>query len=492
MPKFRGGSLILLGLLLAAILALGWWNREMLLGLLQAGPPADHGRPPPLVEVAPVERAEIEARLQATGSLKPAETVTITARSRGRVEDVRFSEGNEVSKHQALVLLERNRAQAAVREAAARVSQRARQFERLETLDAKSFVSETELEGARAAASEARAALQVSSEDLADRIIEAPFDGMIGRRLISPGALLEPGTPVASLSRTAPLDLLLDVPGTELARIAPGQRVMATSPAYPQQTFEGRVTFVAPEVTETTRTLALEATFDNADHQLKPGMFMTAELVTDRREILRVPEAAVIAQGPMNHLFVVEMVDPEVASTSSTSKGSESARSDRQPSGQTESGSTKTAASPENSGQDATQEQGGTQEQPGAQEKGRGEQSPARQAKVRRQPVQTGIRRDGWVEITSGLSADEQVVVAGLQSLRDGIAVRISGDQTRDQRQPVAQAPAGRSSTAPSSSKQSPAGEQAADESAESPGSSPGSSSGASATSAQPANGDTP
>ncbi|MFW6257978.1 MAG: efflux RND transporter periplasmic adaptor subunit [Halochromatium sp.] len=360
----KGGLFILLGLLLAVILALGWWNREALLALIEspASTETEQERPPPTVEVAAVERAEIEARLQATGSLKAAETVTITARSRGRVEAVRFEEGSEVSKHQALVLLERKRAQAAVREAAARVAQTARQLERLETLDADAFVSETELEEARAAASEARAALQVSSEDLADRIVEAPFDGRIGRRRISPGALLEPGMTIASLSRTAPLDLLLDVPDNALAKIETGQQVIATTPAYPQQRFKGRVTFVSPEIAEDTRTLTLEATFDNADHQLKPGLFMTAELVTDRREILRVPEAAVIAQGPRHHLFVLDTKDADS------------------------------------------------------------------QARVRRQPVQTGIRRDGWVEITDGVSADERVVVEGVQRLRDGIAVEINGD----------------------------------------------------------------
>ncbi|WP_200244370.1 efflux RND transporter periplasmic adaptor subunit [Lamprobacter modestohalophilus] len=410
MPNFKGGLLILLGLLLAVILALGWWNRAALLALIEAPASTETAQqqPAPVVKVAAVEQAEIEARIQATGTLKAAETITITARSRGRVETVHFEEGSEVSKHQALVLLERKRAQAAVREAAARVAQTARQLERFETLDADAFVSETEFEEARATASEARAALRVSSEDLADRVIEAPFNGLIGRRLISPGALLEPGMAIASLSRTAPLDLLLDVPGKELAKIETGQQVIATTPAYPQQRFEGRVTFVSPEVAEDTRTLALEASFDNADHQLKPGLFMTAELVTDRREILRVPEAAVIAEGPSEHLFIVDTKDAAEISTDAARQGSEPSRSSE--------------------GETSEQDQDGTQPQPETQENGPAKDGPTSQARVRRQPVQTGIRRDGWVEITSGVSADERVVVAGLQRLRDGIAVQINGD----------------------------------------------------------------
>ncbi|MEA1052182.1 efflux RND transporter periplasmic adaptor subunit [Lamprobacter modestohalophilus] len=223
-----------------------------------------------------------------------------------------------------------------------------------------------------------------------------------------PGALLEPGMAIASLSRTAPLDLLLDVPGNELAKIETGQQVVATTPAYPQQRFEGRVTFVSPEVAEDTRTLALEATFDNADHQLKPGLFMTAELVTDRREILRVPEAAVIAEGPSEHLFIVDTKDTAEISTDAARQGSEPSRSSE--------------------GETSEQDQDGTQTQPETQENGPAKDGPTSQARVRRQPVQTGIRRDGWVEITSGVSADEQVVVAGLQRLRDGIAVQINGD----------------------------------------------------------------
>ncbi len=411
MSKLKAGSFLLVGLLLAVIVALGWWNRDALLALLQPSASPDQGRPPPLVEVAPAERTQIEARLRATGTLKAAETVTITARSRGRVESLQFEEGEPVTKHQALVLLERERADAGVQQSAARASQSARQLERLEQLDAQSFVSETELEEARATAREARATLRIRREDLADRTIEAPFDGVIGRRRISPGALLEPGMAIASLSRIAPLDLLLNVPGIELARIELQQRVLATTPAYPGETFQGRVTFISPEVAEGTRSLAFEATFDNADHRLKPGMFMTAELVTDRREILRVPEAAVIAQGPSEHLFVVDTSDAEDSSESAP--------------------------------------------------------------RVRRQPVQTGIRRDGWIEITSGVSADERVVVAGLQRLRDGMPVRISGDQEQ--------------SEAPL-----PGPGRAADDAAEPSGSSAGASSGASADTGQSTQGNNP
>jgi membrane fusion protein (multidrug efflux system) len=424
-------------LVLTVVAALGWSNRASLLALFEAGSGQERGRPPPLIEVAPVEGREIEARLQATGTLKPDETVTITARSRGRVDAILFEEGDRVSRHQALVLLERRRDQARVKEAAARVAQTARELVRLEALADESFVSETELEQARATASAARAELRVSSEDLADRIIDAPFEGLIGRRQVSPGALLEPGTAVASLSRIRPLDLLLDVPGTDLAQIEAGQSVVATTPAYPQRAFHGRITFVAPEVAESTRTLALEATFDNADRQLQPGMFMTAELVTDRREALQVPEAAVIAEGPSKHLFVVEQgaAGRDSAESSPTKPGQKEAEAPpdlrKQEGAAAVSGARPDADADADAAESASEQDGaGTI----SRERSAGRPSSS-SARVERRAVQTGIRRGGWVEITSGVNAGDQVVVSGLQGLRDGMTVRIADDRDRSSEQ---------------------------------------------------------
>jgi membrane fusion protein (multidrug efflux system) len=286
------------------------------------------------------------------------------------VAEVLFEEGDAVSAGTPLLRLERERAAARVDEARARVTETRRNLTRLRELRDGKFVSATDLDRADAAAQAAAAALALAEEDLADRVVEAPFAGLVGRRLVSPGALLEPGTPVASLRRNDPLDLLLDVPEAAIGRVANGQRVTATTPAFPGKTFSGDVTFVGTRVDPATRTLALEATFPNPDGLLKPGMFLQAEVVTGNRELLTVPEAAVIARGPTEHLFVLRpATGPEEA-------GAPRARS--------------------------------------------GGQAPT----VQRREVETGLRRAGWIAIDAGVTAGERVVVAGLQGLRDGATVR--------------------------------------------------------------------
>ncbi|MBK1724176.1 efflux RND transporter periplasmic adaptor subunit [Thiocystis violacea] len=354
-------TLLLLLLTLVVGAALSAWLFRATLFATGGQEEAARGRPPPAVETARVERATIADRIRATGTLQAPEAVTITAQTAGRVATIHFEEGQRVAKGARLVELERDRSEAAVERAAARLEQRSSAEARREELMVKDFVSAAELDSAEAAAREAQAQLRIAREDLDDRRIEAPFAGVIGRRLISVGALLKPGDPIARLSRTQPLDLLFMVPGVEIGRIESGQRVEATTPAYPSRRFDGALTLIGTEVDPGTRTLPLEATLDNPDDLLKPGMFMQVALIVGQRDTLRVPEAALITEGPNTLVYALRPA----------------------------------AEDGENSG-----------------------------ATVERRRVETGARRDGWVEIRDGVAASERVVIAGLQGLRDGLAVR--------------------------------------------------------------------
>jgi len=393
--------------LLAGLLLIGWLQRDHLATLWAdwtGGGAPEQGRPLPVVQLATAERARISERISAIGTLTAPEQVTVTAETAGRVAAVRFREGDRVQRHQALLILERERAAAAVQEAAAQVQRQAKSLERREELATQDYVAESELDRAEASAEQARAELRIAAEDLANQVVEAPFGGVVGRRLVSPGAFVEPGTPVATLSEVSDLDLLFDVPGARLGRVELGQRVEATTPAFPQRTFEGEVTFVGTQVDAGTRTLPVEATFDNADRLLKPGMFLDLALITGERQVVRVPEAAVVTRGPSAIVYALD--DDASAGKSDTGP----------PDAATSGGARNTDSAGEPT------------------PSSRNDKAPM----VARRPVSTGVRRDGWVEITDGVSAGERVVVAGLQGLRDGMRVRIAPGQPD---QPAAGAP---------------------------------------------------
>lgn len=308
MPKRRHKLLTALAaaVLIAAASGLAWTQREALIALVSPSA-GDEGRrrPPPLVQVAHAEEGQLRERLSSVGTLIAPEKVMLTTESAGRVAEVRFEDGAQVTRGQVLLVMERRQAQAEVERAQARVAEREAELRRRQELSEQQFVSQGELDTAIAADKDARASLSIARDRLDDRTLEAPFDGTTGRRLISPGALVEPGTPVAELVQTDTLDLLLDVPGTELARIEPDVQVRATTPAYADRSFSGRVTYVGTQVDQATRTLPLEARIDNTNGLLKPGMLMDVELLLGARTLIRVPEAAIVTQGPSQLVYVV-------------------------------------------------------------------------------------------------------------------------------------------------------------------------------------------
>lgn len=386
----RTASLVALLALLVVGAGLGYLYRGELAELVSGGPPAGaHGRPPPLVRTAAVQRRQVAVTIGAVGTLVPPEAVTVTTEAAGRVAEVVFTEGARVEAGDLLVRLERDEDEARVREAEARVVQRRRETARLAELFARDFVSADEVERADAALQEAQAALAIAREALDERGIEAPFAGITGRRLVSPGAFLEAGAPITRLTQMVPLDLLFEVPGRQIAGLRAGLRVEAVTPAYPGETFVGEVTFVGAEVDPATRTLPLEATLPNESGRLKPGMFVTVSLVLESRDALTVPEAAVISRGPRQLVYRVE--------DGGSGEGQGAQREPPPP-------------------RPPTAMRDGDEERP---------------RRVVTVTVETGVRRDGWVEIRSGLAAGDRVVTEGHAALRDGMRVRLSGEVAR-------------------------------------------------------------
>ena len=153
----------------------------------------------------------------------------------------------------------------------------------------------------------ARARLRAVESRLADRLIRAPFDSVVGLRQISVGTLLTPGTAVATLHDDSRMKLDFSVAELQLSKIAPGQPVIARSRAYPGTVFEGEVSVVDNEVDPVTRSIRVRAILPNPDHLLRPGMLMTVEVAASQRQALVIPEEALLPQGGQQ--FVMLAVD---------------------------------------------------------------------------------------------------------------------------------------------------------------------------------------
>jgi RND family efflux transporter MFP subunit len=152
----------------------------------------------------------------------------------------------------------------------------------------------------------ARARVAMARKALDDTVVRAPFDGVVGERLVSVGDYVTRGTKIASVLRVSPLRLELTVPAQYVTAVAVGSAVSLEVEALPGQTFLGQVRFVSPALRSETRALMVEAVVDNAAGRLRPGLFATARIEQAAKSpALLVPATAVQKTATANRVFVV-------------------------------------------------------------------------------------------------------------------------------------------------------------------------------------------
>jgi len=263
------------------------------------------GGPPATVTTTVLAPRPWSDTLEALGTAAARESVTITAKVSEKVEQVHFDSGDQVRAGQLLVTLSDRAQSAGVGEASAALAEAQKTFERTQALAAQKLVAANQLDVARAARDAARARLSAQQAGVGDRVILAPFAGVLGLRQVSPGSLVTPGTVVTTLDDVSRILLDFSVPERSLGALAVGNNVRARSDAYPGETFEGRITSVGSRVDASTRALAARAEFDNPQRRLRPGMLLNVELEQATRQALQVPELALDQLGEQAFLYKV-------------------------------------------------------------------------------------------------------------------------------------------------------------------------------------------
>lgn len=272
-----------------------------------AGAPAGGGGPESVVVVtAAVQEKPIAVQVEALGTARANEAVEVTAKVANRILAVRFDEGQWVRRGQVLVEMDgaQDRADLAAAEAALAESRSA--YVRSRDLYAQQALSQSQLEQIEATLKGNEARVLSAEARVADTVIRAPFDGRVGLRRVSQGALVNPGTVITTLDDTRTMKLDFDVPETFLAILKPGLAVAAKSAAYPGQAFEGRVESVDSRVDPVTRSIRVRARLPNPDGLLRPGMFLTVVVSREPSPGLVVPEQALVPERGRVFVFVVE------------------------------------------------------------------------------------------------------------------------------------------------------------------------------------------
>jgi membrane fusion protein (multidrug efflux system) len=258
------------------------------------------------VEVQAVREQPWTDAVRALGTVHAREAVAVTAKVSETVQRVHFESGQDVARGAPLVTLSGQQQQAALASAEAAAKEAEQLYQRQSALAAQQLVARSSLDAQRATRDAARAQVAQIRANLSDRVIRAPFAGVLGIRQVSPGALVTPGTVIATLDDIARVYVDFPVPETELAGVGPGQALEGKVAAYPERAFAGTVSAVSPRLDAGSRSATVRGDFPNPDRVLKPGMLVEVSLARATRPALVVPEIAVQQIGSETFVWRVK------------------------------------------------------------------------------------------------------------------------------------------------------------------------------------------
>jgi membrane fusion protein (multidrug efflux system) len=318
--------------------------------------------PPETVSSAVAHEEKWQDTLKAIGSITAVQGVTITPELVGTVREIAFESGAVVAKGDLLLRMDTSSEEAQLRSLEAQVQWAKVSLDRQSTLRTNQLISQSDLDAADAAWKQAVANADAVRATIEKKTIHAPFAGQLGIRQVNLGQYLEAGKPVVSLQALSPVYADFSLPQQELRQIKPGMPVRLTSDSYPGRQFDGTLLAINPDLDAATRSVALRATFDNADQTLRPGMYAKIEvLLPEQRPVLVIPATSVLSAPYGESVYVIE-------------------------------------PTPAKDGQ-----------KPGF--------------AVRQQFVRTGQARGDLITVESGLKPGERVVSAGVFKLRNGMPV---------------------------------------------------------------------
>ncbi|MCW8925678.1 MAG: efflux RND transporter periplasmic adaptor subunit [Xanthomonadales bacterium] len=265
------------------------------------------GMPPTSVEAAEVRHAMWQDRVAAVGTLTARDGIDVKNEVEGVIETIHVGSGQRVESGDLLVSINDDVEQADMAALQAQVALAKLNFERSRVMWENKTGSEREYDDARSALQVAQANLAQVRARIAKKNIRAPFDGLLGIRMVNKGQYVSPGTTLFSLQDHGVLYTDFSIPESYFPVINPGLEVQFKVSAYPGRVFTGKVEAIEAKVNEMTRNINVRASLENEKSLLLPGMYADIYLVLAQpTERLVVPSTSIVFSSFGDSLFVVK------------------------------------------------------------------------------------------------------------------------------------------------------------------------------------------
>ena len=263
--------------------------------------------PPETVTTAPVRAESWEARLTPVGTLTAVQGVMVGAELPGKVVEIAFESGAKVRKGDLLIRQDTSSETAQLPGAEAQVDLARTILARDAEMLKEQIISQADYDASVANLEQATSQVNQIRATIAKKTVRAPFAGRLGIRKVNLGQILREGDPVVTLQSIDPIHVDFTLPQQELPRVRTGLPVRITCDCLPKFAISGSITAITPLVDAETRNVELQATVQNREEKLRPGMFVNVEVgLPVRKQVLVVPSTAVVYAPYGDSVFVVE------------------------------------------------------------------------------------------------------------------------------------------------------------------------------------------
>jgi membrane fusion protein (multidrug efflux system) len=243
----------------------------------------------------------------AVGTLHAIDGADLSSEVVGIVTKIGFAPGQDVKKGTLLVQLRDDSDRATLAADRASADEALRTYKRYAELIKTNAISQTSYDQARGNMLSTQAAAESQAATVAKKAIRAPFDGRVGIRLVDVGQYVGAGTSVVTLQKLDPIYVDFSIAQQQLPNVKVGDRVQLVSDTFPGRVFAGTINALDPKVDTATRTVRVRAEVANPDKVLLPGMFanVTIDIGSPQRP-LTLPQTAITYNTYGNIVFVVQ------------------------------------------------------------------------------------------------------------------------------------------------------------------------------------------
>jgi membrane fusion protein, multidrug efflux system len=255
------------------------------------------------VEVASISRGEIEATIKNSTHLEAEEEVKVFARTANRVTELLVEEGDVIKKDQVLLRLENGIQKTAYGKGHVKLDKARQEFERQKALFGQKLVSEQAFNDAQFELKQLLLALEDAQRELEYTEVRAPISGTISRRLVKLGDLVNLNQHLFDIVDFNSIVARMHVPEKDLSPVRLDLPARVTATALGNQEFKGYVKRIAPVVDAKTGLVKVTIGFKDIG-QLRPGMYVEIELITDKRsDAILISKRALVHDEELKYVF---------------------------------------------------------------------------------------------------------------------------------------------------------------------------------------------